>query len=142
MDNLATNGGRALQQFHKLVDRKPQHLPKHRVIAGNKATVQRFLAKISDSFQSLSLTHVHNLSARMWNCDESGICTSGVSTTVLARRGNKGVHETKDGSGRELITIQMCGLASGQQLPPFVVYKGKTCIRPEPMEVLQIPYME
>ena len=58
-----------LQRFPELVDCKLQHLPKHRAIAGNEATVHGFLAKISDLLQSLNLTYVHNLNARVWNCD-------------------------------------------------------------------------
>ena len=114
-----------LQRFPQLVDRKPQHLPKHRAIAGTEATVQGFLAKVSDLLQSLNLTHLHDLNERLWNCDESGVCTSVASTTVLARRGAKWVHETTGGSGREVTTIHLAGSASGRRLPPFVVYKGK-----------------
>ena len=44
------------------------------------------------------------------------------STTVLARRGAKWVHETSGGSGREVTTIHLAG---GRRLPPFVVHKGK-----------------
>lgn len=40
-----------LQRFPELVDRKAEHLPKHRAIAGNEATVQAFLAKVSDLLQ-------------------------------------------------------------------------------------------
>ena len=50
-----------LQRFPQLVDRKAQHLPKHRAIAGMEATVQGFLAKVSDLLQSLNLTHPHSM---------------------------------------------------------------------------------
>ena len=113
------------KRFPQLVDRKAQHLPKHRAIAGNEETVTGFLGKVSDLLQTLKIAHAHDLGCRLWNCDESGICTSVVSSTVLARRGAKWVHETTGGSGREVTTIHVCGSASGTCLPPFVLYKGK-----------------
>ena len=62
---------------------------------------------------------------RLWNCDETGICTAVASRKILARRGEKNVHETGGGSGRENITILACGSAIGEKLPPYIVYKGK-----------------
>ena len=44
---------------------------------------------------------------------------------ILARKGKKNVHDTGGGSGREYITVLGCGSASGQRLPPYVLYKGK-----------------
>ena len=48
---------------------------------------------------------------RVWNCDESGFCTAVASKKILAKRGEKEVHETMGGSGREYITILACGCA-------------------------------
>ena len=61
----------------------------------------------------------------LWNCDETGICTAVASRKILARRGEKNVHETGGGSGRENITILACGSAIGEKLPLYIVYKGK-----------------
>ena len=72
-----------LEQFPELVDHKSEHLPKHRAIACNEVTVQGFLAEISDLLQSLNLTHVRDLNAKMWNCDEWDVHFSGA---VLAKR--------------------------------------------------------
>ncbi len=47
------------------------------------------------------------------------------SKKVLARRGEKNVHETGGGSGRDYITILCCGSAIGEKLVPYIVYKGK-----------------
>lgn len=62
---------------------------------------------------------------RIWNCDETGVCTSVASRKILARRGDKDVHETGGGSGREFITILAGGSAIGEKLPPYIIYKGK-----------------
>ena len=61
---------------------------------------------------------------RLWNCDETGICTAVASRKILTKRGAKNVHETGGGSGREYITILTCGSAIGEKMPPYIVYKG------------------
>ena len=65
------------------------------------------------------------LAQRMWNCDETAFATDVASKRVLARRGERNVHETGGGSGREYITVLGCGSASGECLPPYVLYKEK-----------------
>lgn len=109
----------------QLVDRKPQHLPKHQAIAGNELSIHGFIGKVRDWLQELKITDKSDLGDRLWNCDETGVCTSVVSSTVLERRSAKWVHETTGGSGREINTIHVGGSASGRRLPPFIVYKGK-----------------
>ena len=105
---------RGFQSRHPtLVSRKPQHLPKHRAIAGNQATVEGFIAKVTTLLRSRKLINAPDLGDRLWNCDESGICTSVASKYVLAKRGSKWVHETTGGSGREVTTIHTGGAASG-----------------------------
>ena len=62
---------------------------------------------------------------RLWNCDETGTCTAVASRKTLTRRGEKNVHETGGGSGRESITILACGSTIGEKLLPYIVYKEK-----------------
>lgn len=73
----------------------------------------------------LSKLSPEELKHRVWNCDETGFCTSVASKKILAKRGDKDVHDTLGGSGREYITILGAGCADGTHLPPYVVYKGK-----------------
>ena len=113
------------KRFLQLVDRKAQHLPKHRALAGSEAVIRGFLTKVQDLLLSLKIIDAHDLGDRLWNCDESEVCTFVVSRTVLAQRGAKWVHETTGGCGCEITTIHIGGSASGRRLPPFVVYKGK-----------------
>ena len=41
------------KRFPQLVDRKPQHLPKHRAIAANESTIHCFIGKVRDSLQEI-----------------------------------------------------------------------------------------
>ena len=65
------------------------------------------------------------LRKRTWNCDETAFATDTASKKVLSRRGERNVHETGGGSGREYVTVLGCGAADGTKLPPYVVYKSK-----------------
>ena len=47
------------------------------------------------------------------------------SRKILSKRGEKNVHETAGGSGRDYVTLLCCGSAIGEKLVPYVVYKGK-----------------
>ena len=82
-----------------------------------------FSELVKDS--GLSKLTSEELGHRVWNCDETGFCTSVAARSVLAKRGAKEVHDTVGGSGREYITVLGAGCADGTRLPPYVVYKGK-----------------
>ncbi|KAK3764026.1 hypothetical protein RRG08_004390 [Elysia crispata] len=62
---------------------------------------------------------------QIYNCDESGFVTDPKCQVVLATKGAKRVNQHIGGSGREQITVNCAGSASGKSLPPYVVYKGK-----------------
>ena len=66
------------KRFPQLVDRKAQHLPKHWVTAGTYSRIQGFLAKVRKLLKLLHIADAPDLGDRLWNCDESGVCTSGI----------------------------------------------------------------
>ena len=63
--------------------------------------------------------------SQIYNADESFVCLSGGPSTVLAKRGCKAPQRIIGGSGRENITVHCCFSASGQYVPPYIVYAGK-----------------
>ena len=65
--------------------------------------------------------------ARLWNCDETAFCTckSVSATRLIVRTGTKMVHELGGASGRECTTVRCTGSATGERLPPFILYEGK-----------------
>ena len=67
-----------------------------------------------------------DLASRIWNCDETGLCTPITSTEVIVRRGERDVVEIGSEFGRDHITVLACGSAVGEKLPPYVVYKAQT----------------
>jgi len=116
-----------LKRWPKLVERKPQHLQANRATSLTENAVDSWLLKVKKVVEDAELDKMtlEELGQRMWNCDETAFATDVASKKILARRGEKSVHETGGGSGREYITVLGCGCANGERLPPYVVYKGK-----------------
>ena len=117
-----------LQRWQKQIsERKPQHLPTNRAASATPAVFDEWFKRVGDLFCDIGFSDLNqdDVQHRVWNCDESGFCTAVASRKILAKRGEKQVHETMGGSGREYITILACGCADGTRLPPYVVYKGK-----------------
>ena len=108
----------------KLSIRKPQHLPTHRASGSSCQVLDEWFQKINKLLEGTSLQDV-DLQQHMWNCDESGFCTSSTSMKIIAKRGDRNVQETVGGSGREYITILGACCADGTRLPPHILYKGK-----------------
>ena len=107
--------------------RKPQHLSTHRASCSTPQVFDEWFNKVEKLLEVSGLKDLSDeeLKQRMWNCDESGFCTSTTSKKILSKRGDRYVHETVGGSGREFITLLGAGCADGTRLPPYVLYKGK-----------------
>lgn len=84
---------------------KPQHLPANRATDLTKAVLNSWFSKVSSSIANAGLSELseEELTNRLWNCDETAFATDTASKKILARRGEKSVHETGEGSGREYV---------------------------------------
>ena len=88
-------------------------------------TIAGFYKNVERLYKKLKLSKYPDVASRIWNCNETCFNTVVRSQQVLAKRGSKWVHETGGGSGRENITVHICGSAAGEVLLPYTVYKGK-----------------
>ena len=121
---------RFLKRWPSLAERKPQHLSRSRAEAGDKEIVQMWFAKVEEVLSSAGLDPSDPATAaRFWNCDETAFCMSVSASKLLVRKGTKMVHEVGGGSGREYTTVHCAGSATGERLPPFILYKGKNLYR-------------
>ena len=116
-------------RWPSLSERKPQHLSAKRASAANPdslqgwfETVERFLLKVGLMKRSRT---VSDYTSRVWNSDETGFCLGATSKKILARRGDRSIHEIGGASDHQFITVNVCGNAAGVRLPPFILYKGK-----------------
>ena len=117
---------RFLKRWPRLSERKPQHLSKKRAQAGNGDIINAWFDKLDEVFSSAGLDpHNPSVASRLWNCDETAFCTSPAAIKLLAQRGSRTVHEIGGDSGHQYITVLCGGCASGERLPPFILYKGK-----------------
>ena len=118
------------QRFKKrwptLAERKPQHLSKRRAEAANEVTMNAFFDALEEAFTKNGLDISNpTCTQRLWNCDETAFSMSATSSKLLCKRGVSALHEVGGGSGREYTTVHVCCSASGERLPPFILYKGK-----------------
>ena len=121
---------RFMSRWPSLTERKPQHLTKARSRAGCKEVIDAWFDRVKEVLTTAGLDPTDpKIAVRLWNCDETGFCTSSSATKLIVKRGAKQVHEVGGGSGHEYITVQCCGSASGERLPPFILYKGKNMYR-------------
>ena len=104
--------------------RKPQHLSPHCASCSTPQVFDEWFKKVEKLLEVPGLKDLSadDLKHQIWNCDESGFCTSTASRKILAKRGDRCVHQTVGGSGREFITILG---ADGTWLPPYILYEGK-----------------
>ena len=111
-----------LKRHPSLVPRKTEQLSSARARAQDPEVVRAWFELLD---KELTQAGVKTLPEHIFNVDESGFVTDPKSDVVLARKGAKRVNQAIGGSGREQITVNCGGSASGMVLPPYVVYKGK-----------------
>ena len=61
---------------------------------------------------------------RIYNVDETGIALDGHASRIVAKRGQKKVRYRTSGNKNQ-ITVIACVSASGQCIPPFVIFDAK-----------------
>lgn len=83
---------------------------------------------ISDYFEllkaELTSNELMNSPNRIYNVDETGICLDGHAPRVVALKGQKKVRYRTSGNKNQ-VTVIACVSASGQCIPPFVIFDAK-----------------
>ena len=67
---------------------------------------------------------IKDKSAQLYNCDETGMPLEHKMPKVIAAKGTKKVRQCTSGT-KSQITVLACASASGQTIPPMVVFTGK-----------------
>ncbi|CAF3241860.1 unnamed protein product [Rotaria socialis] len=71
------------------------------------------------------INNLHVRPAQIWNCDESGFSDETQCEYVCVPAETKFAFEQSGGSGKAFTTILLCTSASGDVIPPFVIYAAK-----------------
>ena len=83
---------------------------------------------ISDYFdllkEVLTESQLLNSPNRIYNVDETGITLDGHAPRIVAKKGQKKVRYRTSGNKTQ-ITVIACVSASGQCIPPFVIFDAK-----------------
>lgn len=107
----------AFRKRHKLSIRSPEATSMARATAFNKTTVGEFFGNLSEVMKKNAF-----LPDRIFNMDETGCTTVQKPKQVLARQGQKQVGSITSGERGELTTVVCTVSASGNHLPPMMIF--------------------
>ena len=102
--------------------RKPEALSTSRSRLMNPITISRYFADLGDILTRLN---VIGTPERIWNADEVNKRLEHRPTTVVARKGSRGI-PGRVSCSRESVTVLACSNAAGLVMPPLHIIKGKT----------------
>jgi hypothetical protein len=100
---------------------KPELLTVANAKSLNHKSVDDFFGKIVKKYDAFDF---HNHPERVYNLDETGFNTDEKAKKCFFRRGERNVPYLSPTGGKTCFTVLFCGNASGEILPPFIVYKG------------------
>jgi hypothetical protein len=88
----------------------------------NKKVLQDFFLKVENLYNTYQL---HSHPERVFNLDETGLNTNAGISSSYFKKGTKSAIFLNPTAGKTQYTVLVCGNASGEVLPPFVVYKAQ-----------------
>ena len=112
-----------LKRNPQLSLRKPQSLQIARAVSSTSDVVSHWFTDVLKPLLEKHNLHLHP--NRIYNADETSFALCGRPTRVVTKRGAKSPQFVVGGTGRENITVQMCVSATGQLLPPYILYTGQ-----------------
>lgn len=97
----------------------------------NTSNIKRTRAAVSreevrDYFERLGKTLEGVPPENIWNYDETNLSQNPGTVKAIFKRGIKYAEEVWDQS-KNSISVMFCGSASGELMPPYVVYRGNYC---------------
>ena len=112
---------RFLQRQPQLSYRRGDPTANVRMNCLNQEVISDYFALLKDV---LTENELLNSPGRIYNVDETGIALDGHAPKVVAKRGQKKVRYRTSGN-KSQITVIACVSASGQCIPPFVIFDAK-----------------
>ena len=103
----------------KLTIRKPQPLSYNRAVSANVETINDYFAKIGALYARLNLL---SKPMQIYNMDECGISVVHTPSKVITQLGRRNVWSISSAEKGKNHTLLCCISASGQALPPFMIY--------------------
>lgn len=102
-------------RYPRLKERFASNIKRSRA-AVDEETVRAYIENLKDVVKDVPAENI-------WNLDETNLTDDPGKSRVICRRGTKYPEKVCNFS-KSSISLMMCGSASGETLPPFVVYKA------------------
>ena len=85
-----------------------------------------FFELVKSAYEKGGLTcdGIEEIAGRIFNCDESGLCTDPKGKKVFIAKGKKDAYIETPTSGKAMYTVLFCTSAAGEYMPPLTVYKA------------------
>ncbi|CAF2137361.1 unnamed protein product [Rotaria magnacalcarata] len=90
--------------------------------ACRKETVERWFEHLNVVLTKHKL--LNNRPEAIWNVDESGFGDDPGKRSVIIKRDSKYAISSQPGTGKSYTTVIMCTSASGEKLPPYIIYRS------------------
>ena len=111
-----------LKRHPDLAIRSPTALSTVRARMLNETVTSKYFKTLSDLVSDLNLEDKPHC---IWNMDETSVPLIHKPSKVLAETGIKNI-PGRVGNSRDNVSVLGCINASGSEIPPFVIIKGKT----------------
>jgi hypothetical protein len=110
-----------LNRHPELSIRKPESTSAARAAGFNKQAVEQFFNFLGNVYDE------HKFSPdRIYNCDETGVSVvPKTKSKIIAQKGRKQVGSITSAERGTTITVEICFSASGQYMPPMMVFPRK-----------------
>lgn len=105
---------------HNLSIKKPQSVEYSRKKMTDPFVINEYFNLLHQQLTELDL---FDKPCRIWNLDETSVCTDPSKTKIVGQKG-KSCSRTTGGSGKENITCLAAASASGKKAPPLIIFKG------------------
>ena len=112
---------RFCKRWPELRLRKGNSFPIVRDQATNSMVFKNYFDLLGETLMKYGLK---DKPSQIYNCDESGMPLEHRMPKIIAAKGTKKVRQCTSGSKTQ-ITILACASASGQSIPPMVIFAGK-----------------
>ena len=112
----------------QLTIRKPEVLTVARKKAMSKTTLDEFFKIVKTTMEKncflVDGDNQKELSERIYNCNETAVSTKPAGKKVFISKGKRDAYLEAPGAGKACYTVLFCTSASGEFLPPLIVYKA------------------
>ncbi|XP_028428578.1 uncharacterized protein LOC114552133 [Perca flavescens] len=108
------------RQKDRLTSRTPDFIDRGRASCAKRGPIEDYFRLLTTTLEE----HVLREKPRqIYNCDETGFQLETNRRQVIVPRGTKHAYRQAQGT-REHITVLACLNAAGEDIPPFIIYKG------------------